>query len=166
VRSDRDREGIAAAAGRGGVRVFDLERGAHQILDEIDFGAVEQVERHIVDDDRDTVALEDEIVRVSLIVKAQPVLKPGAAAADTAMRRNASPAASCCLRAVNRRAALSVMTTPRSLATSDPRLRTWFPTLCCALHLARATATVYLGILASGESRRMRIAAVGAPCRV
>src|SRR5260370_25609167 len=39
-----------------------------------------------------------------------------------------------------RRAALSVMTTARSLPTSDIT-----SDMCCALHLARATVTVYLG---------------------
>src|SRR5205823_9619601 len=73
---DSDRERIAAAAGRSRVRVLDLERGAHQILDKIYLGAVQEVERDVVDNDRDVVAREDEIVRVSLVVKAQPVLKP------------------------------------------------------------------------------------------
>src|SRR5713101_6364407 len=76
-----DRKRIAAAAGRGRVRVADLERGTHQILDEIDLGAVQQIERGIVDNDRDAAPLEPEIIRVALIVKAQPVLKSGAAAA-------------------------------------------------------------------------------------
>src|ERR687885_394073 len=76
-----NRKRIAAAAGRGGVRVADLERGAHQILDEVDLGAVQEVERHIVDDDRDPAALEYVVVRVLRIVEAKPVLKPGTAAA-------------------------------------------------------------------------------------
>src|ERR1044071_791594 len=76
-----DRKRIAAAAGRGGVRVADLERGAHQILDEVHLGAVQEIERYIVDDDRDAIMLEDEIVRVALIVEAEAVLEPGAAAA-------------------------------------------------------------------------------------
>src|SRR5213078_1190973 len=67
-----DRKGIAAAAGGGGVRVLDLEGGAHQILDEIDLGPVQQVERHVVDDDRDPAMFEHDVVWAGLLVKAQP----------------------------------------------------------------------------------------------
>src|SRR5580704_1567949 len=76
-----DREGVAAAARRGGVRVTDLERGAHQILDEIDLGAIQQIERNVVDDDGDPVALEHPIVGVRLVIEAQSVLEARAAAA-------------------------------------------------------------------------------------
>src|SRR5579884_2415774 len=76
-----DRKGIAAAAGRGRVRVADLERRPHQILDEIDFGAVEQTERNLVDDDDNPVFFEQHVVLVTLRVEREAVLEPGAAAA-------------------------------------------------------------------------------------
>jgi hypothetical protein len=58
-----------------------LKRGAHEILDEIDFGAVQQAERHIVDNDGDTVSLEHKIIRVPLLVESKAVLEPRASAA-------------------------------------------------------------------------------------
>jgi len=61
-----DREGVAAAAGRGGVRVLDLEGGAHHVLDEIDLGAVEKVERGVVDDDLHPIALKDDIAILAI----------------------------------------------------------------------------------------------------
>src|SRR5260221_3756836 len=76
-----DREGVAAAAGRGGVRVLDLEGGAHHVLDEIDLGAVEEVERGVVDDDLHAVALEHDIAVLARVVEAEAVLEAGAAAA-------------------------------------------------------------------------------------
>src|SRR5437763_6717628 len=78
---DLNRKRVAAAAGGGGVRVLDLERGAHQILDEVDLGAVQEIERHVIDDDLNPVALEDEIIGVSLLVEGESVLKTGTAAA-------------------------------------------------------------------------------------
>src|SRR6185312_14042709 len=44
-----DRKGIAAAAARLGVGIADLEGGAAEILDEIDLGSLEQLERGLVD---------------------------------------------------------------------------------------------------------------------
>src|SRR5205814_4487356 len=75
------REGIAAAAGRGGIGIADLERGAHQILDKIALGAVQQVERDLVDHDPDAAMLKDDVVGICLIVESHPVLKTGTAAA-------------------------------------------------------------------------------------
>src|SRR5258708_8586184 len=76
-----DREGVAAAAGRGGVRVLDLEGGAHHVLDEIDLGAVKEIERGIVDDDLHPVALEDDVAVLARVVEGKAVLEAGAAAA-------------------------------------------------------------------------------------
>src|SRR5204863_9805661 len=76
-----NRKGVAAAAGRGGVWVLDLKRGAHQILDKIDLGPVQQFERHVIDNHPDAAVLEHDIVGTGLLVKAQPVLKARAAAA-------------------------------------------------------------------------------------
>src|SRR6476646_8258922 len=70
-----NRKGVAAAAGRGGVRVLDLKRGAHQVLDKIDLGPVQQFERYVVDNHPDAAMFEHDIVGIALFVKAQPVLK-------------------------------------------------------------------------------------------
>ena len=56
-----------------------MERCAHQILDKVDFRAVQQAKRNIVNNDGDAVALEQKIIVVALIVEAKPVLKPRAA---------------------------------------------------------------------------------------
>src|SRR5258708_6772715 len=58
------------------------------------------------------------------------------------MRRKAPSAASCSFSAAMRRAALSVMLTARSLPTSGIT-----SDISSTLHLARATARVYLGTL-------------------
>src|SRR5215217_9114273 len=42
-------EGVAAAAGRGGVRVVHLERGADHFLDIVELAALEQLQRGAVD---------------------------------------------------------------------------------------------------------------------
>src|SRR6266568_5155805 len=64
------------------------------------------------------------------------------------MRRNTPSAASCAFSAAMRRTALSVMMTARSLLTSDIA-----SDMCCALHLARATVTVYLSTLGTLSKR-------------
>src|SRR6266699_3757019 len=64
------------------------------------------------------------------------------------MRRKAPSADSCAFSAAMRRAALSVMTTARSLPTSDIA-----SDMYCALHLARATARVYLSTLSTLSKR-------------
>src|SRR5262249_33413889 len=81
IAASADRERVAAAAGRGGVRVLDLERGAHHVLDEVDLGAGEEVERDLVNDDLDAVAREDDIALLPRVVEAEAVLEAGAAAA-------------------------------------------------------------------------------------
>ena len=48
-RGASDRKRHAAAAGRGGIRVAHLEEGAGEILDEIELGAAEQIERGLID---------------------------------------------------------------------------------------------------------------------
>src|SRR5579883_355070 len=76
-----DREGIAAAAGRGGVRIAHLEGGAHHVLDEVDLGAPDELQRYRIDDELDAVALEDDVVVEARLVEGEAVLKAGAAAA-------------------------------------------------------------------------------------
>ena len=76
-----DRKGVAAAAGRGGVRILDLEIGAHQILDEVDLGAGHEVERYRIDHHLDAVPREGDVVLPARVVEAEPVLESRTAAA-------------------------------------------------------------------------------------
>src|SRR5579864_6283107 len=76
-----DRERVAAAARGSSVRILDLERGTHEVLDEVDFRALHQLERDGIDHQAHAVALEDEIIRLSRLVEAEAVLESGAAAA-------------------------------------------------------------------------------------
>ena len=59
------RKARAAAAGRLGLRIVDLERGADQVLDEIDLGACEVLQRHRIDQHGDAVA-DDGLIVVGL----------------------------------------------------------------------------------------------------
>src|SRR5688500_20194809 len=52
-------ERVAAAAGRGGVRVLDGEAAAHQVFLVIHLGAFEIPQAHRVHDDLDALLLED-----------------------------------------------------------------------------------------------------------
>src|SRR5437879_2760490 len=76
-----DREGLAAAAGGAGVGVADLERRAHEVLDEVDLGTLHQLERGRVDDEPHALALEQRILLLALIVEAEAILESRAAAA-------------------------------------------------------------------------------------
>src|SRR5579883_906738 len=57
-----DRERVAAAAGGGSVRILHLKRRAHEVLDEVDFRALHQLERDRIDHQAHAIALEDEII--------------------------------------------------------------------------------------------------------
>src|SRR5260370_24845259 len=76
-----DREARAAAAGRGRVGIGDLERGADQVVDEIDLGAFHVAQRDRVDEHGRAVARDHEIVWRLALLHVEPVLEPGAAAA-------------------------------------------------------------------------------------
>src|SRR3546814_17380911 len=79
--SRSDREGGAAAAGRGVVGVLDMEGGAGEVLDEVDLGAGQQAELGLVDHGGDAVSLEGAVVRVHRVIEGAEVLTSGAAAA-------------------------------------------------------------------------------------
>src|SRR5713226_5521141 len=76
-----DREARAAAAGRGGIGIGDLERGADQVIDEIDLRAFHVAQRDRVDQHGGAVARDHEIVWRLALLHVEPVLEPGAAAA-------------------------------------------------------------------------------------
>src|SRR4051812_15597891 len=59
-----DAEAGAAAAAGLGVGVGHLEAGAAEIVDEVDRAALDQIVGHRIDDERDSVAVGDEIVRL------------------------------------------------------------------------------------------------------
>src|SRR5688572_32992929 len=79
-----DREGTAAAAGGLGVWIADLERGADQVLDEIDLRARQQVERGLVDHQLHAVAGEYVVVNLGVVVEREAVLEARAPAARDA----------------------------------------------------------------------------------
>ena len=76
-----DGEAGPAAAGCNGVRVPDLERLAHQIVDEIDHRAAHIDQRQIVDQHRRAVLLDGDVVVVAAVDQIELVGKAGAAAA-------------------------------------------------------------------------------------
>ena len=85
-RGPSDREGVAAAAGRGGVGVVDAEVGAGEVFDEIDLAAHHVEERHAVDHHHRAVALDRDVAVLVGSVEVEAVLETGAAAADTVIR--------------------------------------------------------------------------------
>src|SRR5215471_16967688 len=67
-------KGIAAAAGSSGVGIAHLERSADQVLDIVDLGALEQVERYRVDQHGHPVAAEGQIILLPRVVEGEVVL--------------------------------------------------------------------------------------------
>ena len=57
-----NREAGAAAAGSGGLRIVDAERGADQVVDEVDLGAGQIVERDRVDQDAGAGPLDHDVI--------------------------------------------------------------------------------------------------------
>ena len=76
-----DREARAAAAGRRGDRILDLERGTDQIVHKVDFGASHILHGHRIDQNDDALTRKHEIVRRLGAVQIEFVLKARAAAA-------------------------------------------------------------------------------------
>ena len=72
---------MPATAGRGGVRVVDLEPGLLDRLEIVDARAREIRGAEGIDDDRDALALELVVALLGAAVEAEAVLEPGAAAA-------------------------------------------------------------------------------------
>ena len=75
------REAGAAAAGGGGLRVLHLERGADQVVDEVDLGTGHVVDRDRIDQHDGAVAGDDEVVVRARALHVEFVLKARAAAA-------------------------------------------------------------------------------------
>ena len=76
-----DRKADPAAAGGDRVRVLDLERLAHQVVDEVELGPLQHLERDRVDDHGRPVAGGDEIVVRAGFVDVERILEARAAAA-------------------------------------------------------------------------------------
>src|SRR5512133_2479933 len=74
------RERRAAAAGRAGVRVVELEPGALEADHVVDRHALQVHRAHRVDVETDAVLLEREVAVLRLLLEVHRVLEPGAAA--------------------------------------------------------------------------------------
>ncbi len=85
-----NRKARPAAAGRLGLGVVHTERGADEIVDEIDLGAREVVERDLVDQHGGAVAGDDGVVISLRVLHVEPVLETGAAAALDAHPQHAA----------------------------------------------------------------------------
>src|SRR5580700_6786210 len=77
-----DAEGAAAAAGALDVGVVELEAGAFEGLDVVDFHSLKVHGAHLVDGNLQAVEIHDFIGVVGLVFKRHVVLKTGAAATD------------------------------------------------------------------------------------
>ena len=75
------RKARPTAAGCGGVRVVDAEGGADDLVGEVDFSALEEVERHRIDKDDHAVFLDRQVVVFARLRDREIVLEAGAAAA-------------------------------------------------------------------------------------
>src|SRR6185312_1556094 len=73
-------EGMAAAAGRYGVRVVHREPGSHQAVHIIDLGTLDKAEALIIDHHADTLVINQNIV-VGWVIQSHPILKARATAA-------------------------------------------------------------------------------------
>ena len=76
-----DLEAVPATACGGDVRVFDLEPGLLERLQEIDRRALQIRDAERIDDDLDAVELELVVARLGTAVETQRVLEPAAPAA-------------------------------------------------------------------------------------
>src|SRR3989442_3649263 len=76
-----DRKAGAAAAGRGGIGVDHAERGADQVVDEIDLGSRQKRHRGGIDQHHRIVALNHQVILGLRALDVELVLKAGAAAA-------------------------------------------------------------------------------------
>src|SRR5262245_47749351 len=79
--TELDGKAGAAAAGGGGLRVVHPERGADQVVDEVDLGPRHVVERHRVDQHGRPVLRDDDVVVGLGAVDVELVLEARAAAA-------------------------------------------------------------------------------------
>src|SRR5690606_33781040 len=77
-------EGAAAAAGPGDIRVSELEAGAVDAFDVVNFGSVEVLITQRIDVHLHTVGLEELVHFGRLVFEVEVVLEPSAPAADDA----------------------------------------------------------------------------------
>src|SRR5579859_6391331 len=73
-------ERMATAAARNGVWIVDREASAHESVDVVDFGALEIANAVLVDDNPDSVALENFVAVLNRGVEGHSVLKSRAPA--------------------------------------------------------------------------------------
>ena len=78
-----DPEGGAAATGGHDVWVFNLEAGPLQAVDEVDHRATNVWETRVVDEESDSLVLENGVA-VTLLIKGKRILKPGTTTAADA----------------------------------------------------------------------------------
>ena len=76
-----DRKTGATAAGGGGVRIDDAERGADQVVDKIDLGPREEGHRSGVDQYHRILTFNNQIVLGLGVLDIELVMKSGAASA-------------------------------------------------------------------------------------
>ena len=95
----------AAAAGGNRVRIPDLERLAHQVVDEVDHRAAHIDERQIVDQHGGAVLFDGDVVVVAAVDEVELVGEAGAAAAfdRNAQRRSCRARSRRSLRCASRR---------------------------------------------------------------
>src|SRR3979490_2193426 len=72
-----DREAGAAAAGGGGVGIVHAERGADQVVDEIDLGARQKRHRGRIDQHHRAVALDHQVIVCPRLLDVELVLQAG-----------------------------------------------------------------------------------------
>ena len=89
-RNRLQREAGAAAAGSFRLRIFHLERGADQVVDEVDLRAGHVVHRHRIDQHHRAVTADDEIVGRLRTLHVELVLKARAATAFDADAQHGS----------------------------------------------------------------------------
>src|SRR4051794_32002657 len=78
------RKARPAATGGLGLRIVDLERGADQVVDEVDLGAGQILQRDRIDQHRHPVADDGDVVLGLVALDVELVLKARAAAAQYA----------------------------------------------------------------------------------
>ena len=111
-----DRKAGATAARRGGIGVDHAERGADQVVDEINLGARQKRHRGGIDQHHRIVALDHQVIIGLRALDVEFVLKAGAATTSTLMR-SIAPSPSVLRISPIRRAARSLMTTLAAVMT-------------------------------------------------
>ena len=79
--SRSDREGGTTTAGTDGLRVIELEPGAHDSLDVVDLGSIQIPGAHLVDEHLEAFELQDGVVVSRLLVEIEGVFETATTAA-------------------------------------------------------------------------------------